>query len=123
VHSAPPFVDFDETALSAKGAKAGKKGSITLTILNARNTTASATRSIQFAVSTSADGSNPTVAGTVPGHLKILPNKKQTIHFSPVIPAALPPGSYYLIATLTSPLTESTLANNTLVSAKPFVVS
>jgi hypothetical protein len=123
---AAPFVDLSAAAIGSptRGTiSIGRRSSIPITIENLGNVPATGLLNINFYASTDGTiGAGDILLGTISRPLKLKAGARKVIKASGLIDAALPPGTYFIGATINQPavITETSAANNTVVSATSF---
>jgi hypothetical protein len=118
ISAAAPFVDLQPIGIHVPAsAKAGRKGLLSVTLINNGNTAAGGNLSIDLQASSSGaiDGTSIDL-GTIIRHVLIQPGRKLTLELS--APFAAPAGTYFIIANAdpADSFNESTLSNNLLAS-------
>lgn len=123
---AAPFVDLEAAAIGAppRGAiTIGRRSSIPVTIRNLGNVPATGVLNISVYASTDGTvGTGDILLGTSSRPLRLKNGAQRVVRISGLIDPALPPGTYFIAAVVNSPaaITETSAANNTVVSATPF---
>jgi len=123
---APPFVKTTVSALRSLSSKVipGKKTSLSFTLTNTGNTTATGTASLVIDFSTDPGGSNAISIATVPVKIKLKANSHATFKASFPIPLGISPGAQYLVGLLdVAVLGDSTATDGRAVSAATLTVS
>jgi hypothetical protein len=117
---AAPFIDLQPLLIRAPAAiKAGKKGPVSVTLINKGNVAANGILSIDLQASTDgAINSNSIDLGTVVRSILIEPGKKAVLSL-PGISFPNTRGSYYIVASIdpSNTFNESTLSDKSLSSA------
>ena len=124
---AAPFVDLAAVAVGSppRGAIAiGRRSFVPVTVENLGNVPANGLLNVNIYASTdNVIGAGDILLGTVSRPLKLKNGARRVMKLSGVIdPAVLPPGTYFIGATINSPaaIPETTATNNTAVSATSF---
>src|SRR5205807_627329 len=102
VRIAPSHVDLTGGGVTAPAAAVpGKAAVVPLSIANAGNTAVKSTGAVEFMASTDGTMASAVALATVSNlKLNVQPGATQAFSTKPIIPASLPPGSYYLLALL-----------------------
>lgn len=128
VNIAPAFIDLADSNVTVKPTTVapGKKVTISATVLNSGNTTASGPLGVQLEVATDAQGDGATDVGSpLSTNIKILSGKTKVIKATLAVPAGFAAGSYFLVVDIdpANTFSETNLANNVAVAANPVTVT
>ncbi len=122
-----PFVNLTAPALATPaGMHPGSSATVSVTLTNAGNVTASGTVSVElFAAAGATPAAGDASLGKQTLKLKLKPNASQKYVLKIAVPQTLSPGTYFFLAELTPALSGVPGSNlaDTLAGATPMVVS
>ena len=122
---APPFVQLSGGALTAPTFNGAKPASVSITITNSGNETASATSAIQFFASTTGSPTGAISLATTPLKLNLKSGATHVYKLKLALPATLAAGTYMLVAILdpANVFNDPNAAMNFIVSGNTFIVA
>ena len=122
---AKPFVQLDGSALTAPAFHGTKPASVSFTITNAGNITASGKSAVQFFASTTGTLTGAIALSKTPLHLTLKPGPAHVFKVMLALPVALPAATYTLVALLdpANVFDDHNAATNFIVSGNNFVVT
>ena len=120
---AAPFVDLTSTLTAPAAIREGKSAKVSLRVTNNGNDSAKGPILIELSTSASPSGGSPQQLVTFTKKISIKAGKSKVLKLK--LPTSLAAGTYFIVSTINADnaLTESTLSNNTAVSANALVVS
>ena len=121
INIAAPFVDLVGTEFDAfpeAGLTRGKRGRLSLKVLNRGNVNAKGTVPVAIALSSDPAGGSPATVATVNAKVSLKPGASRTVRLNFTLPADAATGAFYVVATIdpNNVLAEKNELNNAIVS-------